>query len=106
MEAGLLHELRRDQRLDGAAGEWLQASKEGFGALAVWVDSRAQAGELLAAPIDVWIALVLGPCMQLTPVWLHRVRVARESGLQVSLPEATIQLLARAAWSAVQPQST
>jgi AcrR family transcriptional regulator len=104
MEAGLLHELRRDQRLDGAPGEWLQVSKEGFRSLASWVEARARAGELLAAPIDVWIALVLGPSMQLTPVWLHRVRAARDSGLEVAIPEPTIQLLAQSAWAAVQPQ--
>jgi AcrR family transcriptional regulator len=90
--ARLLHELRRSGLAEGGA-EMTAANDDGFGALAVWVARRTEAGEMRAMPFPIWMALVFAPAISLTPHW-------------ASQPEPTISpkvraALEHAAWMAV-----
>lgn len=94
-QARLLHELRRTGQLEGGAGEWERANAQGFGLLRAWVDRKVDAGELRPLPFPVWIAMVFGPLLQLTPAWL--------AAGTPQVPPKVRQALEQAVWCAVAP---
>lgn len=91
-EARLLHELRRGSQLE-AGGAWSAANREGFAALADWVNRMTQAGEMRPMPFPIWFALVFAPVISLAPYWVGkqavvvtpRVRTALEHGAWASV---------------------
>ena len=93
--ARLLHELRRQGDLPGAAGAWQQANADAFEALRDWVAAREAAGEVRALPLAAWIAVVFAPAMALTPQWVAQP--------QPVVPPRLRRALEHAAWMAVAP---
>ncbi len=86
--AQLLHKLRRSGDMTDASSERNTVNAEAFGALAAWMQAKADAGELRAMPFAVWMALVFAPAMSLTQQWVAqdkptvppKVRAALEHG--------------------------
>lgn len=96
-QARLLAECKRDDRLFGDPEQLQQADRNGFEALAAFITKGAEAGHLQDFSAEVWTALVLGPCIQLTPGWLAR---GTKLGA-VQIPPPLRKALQEAAWHAV-----
>jgi AcrR family transcriptional regulator len=94
--ARVLHELRRTTAIDGVEPDWGALNAEAFDALRRWCAREAAAGRMQALPFGVWMALVFGPLLQLTPQWARMPRPVVAPKLRA--------VLADAAWRAVQPE--
>ena len=92
--ARLLHELRRSGGLS-ASGEWSEANQEGFAALGQWIAHKVEEGEMRALPLPVWLAIVFGPALALTPMWVAQP--------QPAVPPKVRAALENAAWLGVAP---
>src|SRR5262249_26741017 len=67
--ARVLHELRRTTAIDGAEPDWGALNAEAFDALRRWSERETDAGRMQRLRFGVWMALVFGPLLQLTPQW-------------------------------------
>lgn len=92
--ARLLHELRRTAGLSDA-GEWSRANQEGLDTLGQWIAQKVEAGEMRALPLPVWLAIVFGPALALTPLWVAQPRPAVAPKVRAALEHA--------AWLGVAP---
>jgi AcrR family transcriptional regulator len=92
--ARLLHELRQSSGL-GEGRETAAANAAGFGALAAWVKTKADAAEMRRMPFTLWMALVFSPAMALTPHWTKDAKP--------DIPAKTRAMLEQAAWASVAP---
>jgi AcrR family transcriptional regulator len=70
--ARLLHKLRRTGDMADAASERNEANAEALGAIAKWIEAKAEAGEIRTLPFPVWMALVFSPAMALTGHWVKQ----------------------------------
>lgn len=93
--ARVLLELRGATRIDGQPPDWSAANAQAFGRLQAWIASEAAAGRMHDLPLDIWLALVLAPTMQLSEAWLRQPRP--------QVPRALRERLADAAVCAVTP---
>ena len=91
--ARLLHELKRNNGLAGSDAETEQANAEALGFLREWIAKQVEAGEMRDVPFGVWMAIVFGPAMQMTRLWVKQAAVA---------PKVRAAL-EHAAWMAVAP---
>lgn len=92
--ARVLERLRPLTALDGEAPDWEAVNAEAFQHLKSWIAAQVAQGTMRRLPTSVWLALVLGPSMQLTAGWA---RMA-----QPAVDPAVRRALAQAAWLAVQ----
>lgn len=71
-----------------------ELNREFFPRVAAWVKGQVDAGALRALPSDLWEPVLLGPCQELTRLWLS-------GRTRISLREAEREL-AEASWRAVR----
>lgn len=93
--ARLLHELRRSGDAFAIEDGWTEANATAFARLSQWIAVQAKAGHMQVLTLPVWMALVFGPVMTLTPLWVKSPRPLVSTSLRFTL--------ARAAWRAVAP---
>ena len=92
-QARVLHELRASTVIEGLEPDWEQANAAAYSSIKAWVARHVAEGTMQDLPFEVWMALVFGPALQLTPRW------AREEAARV--PTRVINALAQAAWRSV-----
>jgi len=96
--ARILVELRDATAVDGDDVDWKKVNQAAFETLRTWIQRWVDAGEMIALPFDVWMAVVFAPVLQLTRGWALR------PSQKVS--PAVRRALADAAWAAVaNPES-
>lgn len=93
-QALVLDRLRAFASIDGSAPDWDAVNADAFSHLKSWIALQVAKGDMLKLPFKLWLALVLGPSMQLTPGWALQERPSIEPRVR--------SLLADAAWSAVR----
>jgi AcrR family transcriptional regulator len=95
--ARVLHELRASTAIDGHEPAWEQINAAAYSSIKAWIARHVAEGTLQDLPFEVWMALVFGPVLQLTPRW------AQQEGARV--PPRVINALAQAAWRSVSVSS-
>jgi hypothetical protein len=92
--ARVLHELRRATAIAGNESDWAAMNAKAYEALGAWTKASVARGEMKDMPLSVWVALVIGPLLQLTPGWLQQDKP--------TVPPRLRTLLSDAAWAAVR----
>jgi AcrR family transcriptional regulator len=95
-QALVLDRLRPRAAIEGHAPDWEAVNAKAFSHLKAWIALKVASGDMLKLPFKVWLALVLGPSMQLTPGWALLEQPSVEPKVRFALAEA--------AWLAVQAQ--
>jgi len=62
--------LRAETTIDGVEIDFYRVNAYVIGELRVFVDERIARGELMDIPFHVWLALVFGPVLQLSALWV------------------------------------
>lgn len=96
LRAIVLDRLRPFTAIDGVDPDWQSANAEPFARLKSWIALQVARGDLQKLPFDAWMAMVLGPCMQLTPRWAVQTPPYVEPRVRSALADA--------AWFAVRAQ--
>ena len=89
--------LERLRTLAGDRTDWTAVNAEAFSHIKSWIALQVAKGDMQKLPFKVWLALVLGPSMQLTRGWALQERADVQSQVRGSLADA--------AWSAVRSHS-
>ena len=97
VSARILVELRDSTAVEGDDVDWKVVNQAAFETLRAWIQRWVDAGEMIALPFDVWMAVVFAPVLQLTRGWALR-------PTQKVAP-AVRRALADAAWAAVEKGS-
>lgn len=97
-QALVLDRLRTLAVMDGGAPDWDAVNADAFSHLKSWIAVQVARGDMLKLPFKVWLALVLGPSMQLTAGWALQERPSVEPRVRGALADA--------AWAAVRSQPT
>jgi AcrR family transcriptional regulator len=95
-QALVLDRLRPQAAIEGHAPDWEAVNAEAFSHLKAWIALKVASGDMLKLPFKVWLALVLGPSMQLTAGWAMLEQPSVDPKVRFALAEA--------AWLAVQAQ--
>lgn len=90
----VLDRLRPFTAIEGSEPDWEAANAQALTHLQSWIARREAQGDMRKLPFAVWLALVLGPSMQLTPGWA----LQRDAVVAPRVRRA----LADAAWWAVR----
>jgi AcrR family transcriptional regulator len=93
-KARLLHEMRWSEAVGSAKEELGALNREIFTKLKAWAAPQVEAGVVRDLPMDMLVAIVLGPSMELTRAWLREPNPARARRF--------IPILADAAWCAIR----
>ncbi len=99
--ARLLHDLRIAGALTGGPRERDETNAKAFGALAIWVTTHTDTGEMRAMPQPIWTALVFSPVMALIPYWVSETQPAANPTARPTVNPSVIKALEHAAWMAV-----
>lgn len=70
-ETRCLHEMRRIRAVEKAKEELNAVNAEMFKRIRAWLDPNVKAGLVRDLPLDVFIAVVMGPTMEFTRAWLR-----------------------------------
>jgi AcrR family transcriptional regulator len=97
-QALVLDRLRTLAVIDGDAPDWDAVNAEAFSHLKSWIAVQVVRGNMLKLPFKVWLALVLGPSMQLTAGWALQEQPSVEPRVRGALADAS--------WAAVRSRST
>ena len=96
VSARVLVELRDATVVEGDDVDWKKVNAAAFEALRAWIARWVEAGEIIALPFDVWMAVVFAPVLQLTRGWALRP--------SQKIAPAVRRALTQAAWAAVAKQ--
>jgi AcrR family transcriptional regulator len=91
--ARLLSDLRAYTLVQGEEPVWSAANRHAFALLQQWIASHVAQGSLRPMPFEVWMAVVIGPVMQMTERWCRQADPV--------VPDELRRHLSRAAWMAV-----
>jgi len=97
-KAVVLERLRPFASIDGLAPDWGAVNAEAFSLLKSWIALQVARGDMRKLPFKVWLALVLGPSMQLSQEWAKQERP--------SFDPQVLSTLANCAWMSVKLQSS
>ena len=96
-KALVLDRLRSFTAIEGTQPDWEAENAEPFSHLKSWIALQVARGDMQKLPFKVWMALVLGPSMQLTSLWASQARPTVEPRVRDALADA--------AWWAVRAQA-
>lgn len=89
-KALVLDRLRSFTVIDGGEPDWDAANAEPFSHLRSWIALQVARGEMQKLPFKVWLALVLGPSMQLTAGWARQARPSVEPRVRNALSGSSL----------------
>lgn len=92
--ARYLIQMRRAESVSATEAEIREANRAFAEALRLWLAPRAARGELRHLPVDLFLALLLGPSQEFTRLWV-------EGRARTDVAEAG-EVLAEAAWAALR----
>ncbi len=92
----VLHELRRAAEAEGALPAIEEANAKTYRELKAWLRGHIEAGAIRELSLELFLALALGPAMQITRSWLDRPDPRRA--------RRAVPVLVEAAWRAVGAQ--
>lgn len=87
-QALVLERLRPLASVNGQAPDWHGVNAEAFSLLKSWIAVQVARGDLKKLPFPVWLALVLGPSMQLSQGWALQERPSIEPDIAEALADA------------------
>jgi AcrR family transcriptional regulator len=91
--ARLLSDLRAYTLVQGEEPVWSAANRRAFALLQQWIAGHEALGSLRPMPFEAWMAVVIGPVMQMTERWCRQA--------DPLVPVDLRRHLTRAAWLAV-----
>ncbi|MCK6529388.1 TetR/AcrR family transcriptional regulator [Myxococcota bacterium] len=92
--ARYLIRMRRAESVSAAEAEIRETNRSFVEAIRLWLAPRVARGELRALPVDLFLALLLGPSQEFTRLWI-------EGRARTDVAEAA-EVLADAAWMALR----